>query len=374
MKKNFRARSGFTLIEIMIVVAIIGLLAAIAIPNFVHARTMAQQNACINNLRQIDAAKAQFALDNKVSPTAVPTDVQIQPYMGRGQNGALPFCPNDVTSSFDASYSVNNLQVAPTCNISSTNHVRAGDLKRFAPVDFEWPGLSAAEVFHNCFGARMDMQFFVNRPHVTAHGVDADVHAAGDFLVRVTVGQLIQKFHLAWRQARHSGIRRSIIAGLGKIIHHATRKMRSHRRAAGMHVADGVQQTRGCCALEQVAARAGFEGIEKGIAVLVNCQHQELDRGQGGFQLTNAFHAIDAGHVDVHQDDVWRTARDFFQGGLGVGIITQQAEVWSAANQCRKTCPNAFVVIHDGNFYRHIKNVGVHAPVPDTRIVCLATA
>jgi len=64
MKLNtYRRTSAFTLVEIMIVVAIIGLLAAIAIPNFVRARETSQTNACVNNLRQIDAAKDQWALE-----------------------------------------------------------------------------------------------------------------------------------------------------------------------------------------------------------------------------------------------------------------------------------------------------------------------
>src|ERR1700748_198080 len=122
MKKlTLTRKAGFTLIEIMIVVAIIGLLAAIAIPNFVHARTTAQANACINNLRQIDGAKQEWALETKASATSTPVDSNIQPYMGRGSGGSLPSCPLDSSSTFDTSYTPGNLSTAPLCKISSTN-------------------------------------------------------------------------------------------------------------------------------------------------------------------------------------------------------------------------------------------------------------
>ena len=72
MKTNANRRQGFTLVEIMIVVAIIGMLASIAVPNFVKARTMARQKSCISNLQSIDGAMETWATDlNKAEGQAV---------------------------------------------------------------------------------------------------------------------------------------------------------------------------------------------------------------------------------------------------------------------------------------------------------------
>src|SRR2546428_625061 len=89
MKVNRTNKAGFTLVEIMIVVAIIGLLAAIAIPNFVKARTTSQQNACINNLRQYDGAVQQWALENKKTSTDTYGMTSIQPYVKLDSGGNL---------------------------------------------------------------------------------------------------------------------------------------------------------------------------------------------------------------------------------------------------------------------------------------------
>ncbi len=122
MKIQNKKQSGFTLVEIMIVVAIIGLLAAIAIPNFVRARTTSQMNACISNLRIIDGAKGQWALEVHKQNTDTPGDTDIQPYMGRGSAGELPTCPNDSAQTFDSSYSPNAVGVKPVCNIVPATH------------------------------------------------------------------------------------------------------------------------------------------------------------------------------------------------------------------------------------------------------------
>jgi len=106
----------------MIVVAIIGLLAAIAIPNFVRARTTSQMNACINNLRQIDGATQQWGLEAKQNTNAVPVFTDVSPYLK-----SAVICPaGGITATFATSYTLHNLSSKPTCNILGT-HVLPAD-------------------------------------------------------------------------------------------------------------------------------------------------------------------------------------------------------------------------------------------------------
>ena len=109
---NYKKKNrGFTLVEIMIVVLIIGILMAIAVPNFVQARDSSRKSSCIASLKQIDSAKEQWAMDNKKDAGAAVLSGDIAPTYIK----SYPACPSGGT------YTIGAVGTNPTC--SKTGHV-----------------------------------------------------------------------------------------------------------------------------------------------------------------------------------------------------------------------------------------------------------
>ena len=111
-----RDEKGFTLIEIMIVILIIGLLLAIAIPNFLKARNASRLKTCLTNMRQIDSAKEEWAMSN--SGTPVFADLIGPSKYIKGDPTDPPTCPTD-----GSGYTINAIGTNPTCpNAAAFGH------------------------------------------------------------------------------------------------------------------------------------------------------------------------------------------------------------------------------------------------------------
>ncbi len=106
----------------MFVTAIIGLLAAIAIPSFIKARNTAQDNVCINNLRMISGAKDMHALENSTDPETGLSWEELKPTLEKNGWG-MPSCPGDSQHTPETSYEIGQLGIDPTCKINQRHRL-----------------------------------------------------------------------------------------------------------------------------------------------------------------------------------------------------------------------------------------------------------
>ena len=108
-----KARHGFTLVEIMIVVLIIGILLAIAVPNFIRARETSRAKSCTSNLKQIDSAKEQWAMDNKIpaGSTTAPTFTDLV--------GATKYIKSTPSCPSNGTYTINAIGTNPVCSVGN---------------------------------------------------------------------------------------------------------------------------------------------------------------------------------------------------------------------------------------------------------------
>ena len=129
-KLSTKTRGGFTLVEIMIVVAIIALLAAIAVPNFLRSRKRSQATQVLEDLRQIDSAVDQWAIENNKAGGSVVAWSDVQKYIKTGTR----LYTSSGADILGNSFKINAVDTPP--QVSPTTFTALSDV---APTDFWSP-------------------------------------------------------------------------------------------------------------------------------------------------------------------------------------------------------------------------------------------
>ena len=113
LNKLNKRRGGFTLVEIMIVVAIIALLAAIAVPSFLRARKRSQATSTLETLRMIDGAKDQYAIENGKGASVTPTQPELAPYVKTGTKLYTQLLAGNASDALNAAITIGPIDTPP---------------------------------------------------------------------------------------------------------------------------------------------------------------------------------------------------------------------------------------------------------------------
>ncbi len=194
------------------------------------------------------------------------------------------------------------------------------------------------------------MKLFVDMANVSVNRGVGEAHFIGDFLVEIPFGKEIEHLEFAGRQIIR--ISRSREWSLERLDDFA-RDVAAHWRTAAMDITNSREQLGGRSLLQQITRRAGSQGIKNVLGVLIHREHDELSRRQKRFEPANAFHAAEAGQIDIHQNDVRAGLREFLHGSFRGGVLGEAAKARRVVDEFCEAGTNASIVFNNGNGDAH---------------------
>ena len=195
-------------------------------------------------------------------------------------------------------------------------------------------------------GPGRDLQFVEDVRHVVAHGFWFELESVGDLGVGEVSRDEVQDLVFAGCQLWERGVWGRPWRG-SEIGHESFGDGGSEDGAAAVDPADGVDDVGFPGALEEVAAGSGLEGGEDGVVVLAHGQHQDTDLRACLQYLPGGLDAADAGHVEVHQDDVGLQGGRGVDRGLAVGGLADDVHIGLGVQQRVQPLAEGFVVVAD---------------------------
>ena len=217
------------------------------------------------------------------------------------------------------------------------------------------------------FGAGADLKFFVDSANVGVDSLVADAKFFGDFFVEKALAETIEHFLFALGEIFSclQG-RTGLLKGLGDFAGDVC----GHRGTTAMNFADGFEELGTFRALKEISVRARSQCAEDIFGIFINGEHDDLEFGNELFELPNALNAVDAGEIDIHEDDFRTDFRNFFDGFFGRAVMAEASEAVGAIQHAGERVSQLLVVFDDGDGDRHDRSVMDTSPMRQMKSPC----